>query len=66
MRVKLLRGMIALIFVADVACLSAPLLGAADAAVVLFWRRWGPAAHIIAILIVAFEADAFLLTSREK
>jgi hypothetical protein len=65
-RAKILRGLIAFVFVADVVCLVAPYLTDIGASAVAFWRRWALSAHFIVILIVVFEADAFLNKKREK
>jgi hypothetical protein len=62
MRAKILRGMIAIVFLADVACLVGSRLGT-DVAV---WRRGSLLAHVLVIMIVAFAVDPFLRQKREK
>jgi len=59
-RAKVLRGIIALVFAVDVVYVSALLVGTGAGADVAFWRRWALAAHVISIMLVAFDADTFL------
>lgn len=63
-RAKILRGLIAIAFLADVICLVGSYLGTDVAAAVAFWRRGSPLAHVLVIMIVAFAIDPFLKQKR--
>jgi predicted permease len=63
-RAKILRGMIALVFLVDVVCLAGSCLGTDVAAAVAFWRRGSGPAHILVIMLVAFGVDPFLKQKR--
>jgi hypothetical protein len=63
-RAKILRGMIALVFLADVVCLVGSHLGADVAGAVAFWRRGSLLAHVLVIMLVAFGVDPFLRQKR--
>lgn len=65
-RAKILRGMIALVFLADVACLAGSFLGTDVAGAFAFWRRGSLLAHVLVIMLVAFGVDPFLRQKREK
>jgi hypothetical protein len=64
LRAKIMRGLIAVVFLADVVCLVGSRLGTDVAAAVAFWRRGSGVAHIIVIMLVAFGVDPFLKQKR--